>query len=146
MTDIPADFRRPRLPAWKVVLRMIQYRKDLWWRNWLAMMIMMLFYQIPALRGASLDALVFMALALGFYYAGWARYALKGHRFSLLFAPMLGVPLPMAISPVIYFLAAAVFLRSWPLGIAALLLGVGHVFVSLGEWERCKLAKMYQPS
>jgi ATP-binding cassette, subfamily B, bacterial len=49
MTDLPADVRRPRLPAWKVVLRMIQYRKDLWWRNWLAMMITMLFYQIPGL-------------------------------------------------------------------------------------------------
>jgi ATP-binding cassette subfamily B protein len=37
------------LPAWKVVWKSIVYRKDLWLANWLAMMITMLFIQIPAL-------------------------------------------------------------------------------------------------
>ena len=37
------------LPTWKVILKTIQYRKDLWLGNWLAMMILMLFYQIPGL-------------------------------------------------------------------------------------------------
>ena len=37
------------LPAWKVILKTIQYRKDLWLANLLAMMITMLFYQIPGL-------------------------------------------------------------------------------------------------
>ena len=37
------------LPAWKVIFKTIQYRKDLWLANWLAMMITMLFYQIPGL-------------------------------------------------------------------------------------------------
>jgi len=37
------------LPAWKVVWKSIVYRKDLWLANWLAMMILMLFIQIPAL-------------------------------------------------------------------------------------------------
>ena len=37
------------LPAWKVILRTIRYRRDLWLGNWLAMMVTMLFYQIPAL-------------------------------------------------------------------------------------------------
>jgi ATP-binding cassette, subfamily B, bacterial len=37
------------LPAWKVILKMIIYRKDLWLANWLMMMIAMLFYQIPGL-------------------------------------------------------------------------------------------------
>ena len=37
------------LPAWKVVWKSIVYRKDLWLANWLAMMITMLFLQIPAL-------------------------------------------------------------------------------------------------
>src|SRR6266498_560967 len=37
------------LPAWKVILRTIIYRRDLWLANWLAMMVTMLFYQIPGL-------------------------------------------------------------------------------------------------
>jgi hypothetical protein len=94
------------------------------------------FYPLPALRDASVDALVVMALALVFYYIGWARYALKGHRFVLLYAPLLGVSLPMAISPVLYFAAAAMFLKAWPLAIATALLAVGHLYVSYGEWKR----------
>ncbi len=96
------------------------------------------FYPLPALRVASVDALAVMALALVFYYIGWARYTLKGHRFVLLFAPLLGVPLPMAISPVIYFAAAAVFLSSWPLAVAVLLLAAGHLYISQSEWKRCQ--------
>jgi hypothetical protein len=73
-----------------------------------------------------------------FYYIGWARYALKGHRFVLLYAPLLGIALPMALSPVLYFAAAALFLKAWPLAIAAGLLAVGHLYVSFGEWKRCR--------
>ncbi len=96
------------------------------------------FYQLPALREASVDSLVMMALALVFYYIGWARYALKGHRFVLLFAPMFGIPLPMAVSPLLYFAAAAIFLRSMPLVIAAGILTMGHLYVSYSEWKRCQ--------
>jgi ATP-binding cassette, subfamily B, bacterial len=37
------------LPAWKVILRTIRYRRDLWLGNLLAMLVAMLFYQIPGL-------------------------------------------------------------------------------------------------
>jgi hypothetical protein len=96
------------------------------------------FYRLPALREASVDALVVMALAMVIYYVAWARYALKGHRFVLLYAPFFGVPLPMAISPVVYFAAAAIFLGSMPLVIAAGLLATGHLYVSYSEWKRCQ--------
>jgi hypothetical protein len=56
----------------------------------------------------------------------------------LLFAPLLGIPLPMAVSPIIYFAAAAVFLGSWPLSVTVGLLAMGHLYVSQGEWKRCK--------
>lgn len=44
-----AAIPKASLPAWKVILKTIQYRKDLWLANWLAMMFTMLFYQIPGL-------------------------------------------------------------------------------------------------
>ena len=96
------------------------------------------FYPLPVLREASVDALAVMALALGFYYSGWVRYASKGHRFLLLYAPFLGVPLPMAAAPVVYFAAAAVFIGSWPLAGAVILLAAGHLYVSYSEWNRCR--------
>ena len=37
------------LPAWKVIFKTIQYRKDLWLANLAAMIFLMLFYQIPGL-------------------------------------------------------------------------------------------------
>jgi ATP-binding cassette subfamily B protein len=37
------------LPAWKVIFRMVRYRRDLWLGNLLAMLFLMLFYQIPGL-------------------------------------------------------------------------------------------------
>jgi ATP-binding cassette, subfamily B, bacterial len=49
MKNIPNPKPKATLPAWKVVWKSIVYRKDLWLANWLAMMITMLFLQIPAL-------------------------------------------------------------------------------------------------
>lgn len=41
--------KKPSLPTWKVIWKMIVYRRDLWLANWLAMMVTMLFYLIPGL-------------------------------------------------------------------------------------------------
>lgn len=46
---LKTDTRKTSLPAWKVILRTIRYRLDLWLANLFAMLILMLFYQIPAL-------------------------------------------------------------------------------------------------
>jgi hypothetical protein len=81
-------------------------------------------------------ALALMFVSLGFYYVCWARYLLFGHRFELLFKPCFGFPLPLAICPVVYFLAAAVLLNSPYLLLAAAILAVGHIYVSYGELKR----------
>ena len=39
-------------------------------------------------------------------------------------------PLPLAISPVIYFLAASVLFKSWHMALATLILGIGHLPIS----------------
>ena len=79
-----------------------------------------------------------MIVALAVYYACWARFLMHGRLFVLLFAPFGGLPLPMALAPVAYFLAAAVLLASVPLGVAATALGVGHTCVSWRTWSRCR--------
>jgi hypothetical protein len=79
-------------------------------------------------------AVAVMVAALAVYYACWLRYARRGFRFRWLFEPMLGVQVPMAVAPVVYFAAASAALLSWPLALATLLLAVGHIYVSRFMW------------
>lgn len=68
--------------------------------------------------------------ALILYYAGWIRYIILGRAEVLLYRSLLSIPLPMAVMPVIYFLAAAVLLDSVWLLLAAIALGAGHLTAS----------------
>ena len=77
-----------------------------------------------------------MLLALAIYYAGWARYFRQGRDYALLYMPMLNIPVPLAISPVIYFGAASLLLHSFILAIVAILLGVSHIYLSLQKARR----------
>ncbi|MBN2004660.1 MAG: hypothetical protein JXA21_14990 [Anaerolineae bacterium] len=94
------------------------------------------FYRVRVWGVVAAVSLAVMALALVCYYLGWLRYVRRGRRYALLFAPMWGIPLPMAVMPIIYFGTAAALLRSWPLAAATLALAVGHLAVS--EHERRK--------
>lgn len=75
-----------------------------------------------------------LVISIVIYYIGWLRYLLGGRNFELLFVPMLGMPIPMAISPVIYFFAGAIVLSSWPLFIGTILLALGHLSVSYNTY------------
>ena len=77
-----------------------------------------------------------MGVTLGFYYAGWIRFFVQGRDYALLFKAMLGFPIPMAISPVIYFLFSSLVLRSFYQAIGAAVLGVGHISISIHESHR----------
>ena len=101
----------------------------------LAAFILPFFYAIE-IDEEAIFSLVIMLLALSFYYAGWARYMLGGRKYSLLFKPMLGFPLPMAVCPVIFFLSASFVLHSVYLGAAALVLAAGHIYVSYLELRK----------
>ncbi len=78
-----------------------------------------------------------MMVALMIYYVGWARYFSKGRRQVLLYKPLMGMPLPLVISPIIFFLTASVFLSSELLFVFAFMLGIGHMYVSLAEYHQC---------
>jgi hypothetical protein len=87
-------------------------------------------YRFDLVSPASLVALGLMGLALAFYYLGWLRYFLCGRRPEMLYRSLLGVPLPLSVSPVAFFLASSFVLRSVPLAIASLAFGGAHVVVS----------------
>jgi hypothetical protein len=77
-----------------------------------------------------------MVAALAFYYLGWLRYFVGGRKARLLYAPLLQVPVPLAVSPVVFFLAASVALQAWPLAIAAVVFGAAHVALAWTEHRR----------
>lgn len=65
------------------------------------------------------------------YYGLWARYFGRGREFSALYAPLGPLPVPMAVFPVLAFLAAAGWLDNPWLAGAAIILAAGHIPASL---------------
>jgi len=94
------------------------------------------FYPLKIQGSLEIAGLTGMILALLFYYLNWGRYVLQGRSFRLLYQPCVGIPIPLAISPVIYFLLASVLFHSWYLLAAAVVLGIGHIYISSLEWQR----------
>jgi hypothetical protein len=65
------------------------------------------------------------------YYSLWARYLATGRQSAALYGPVGGVPAPMAILPVVVFLAAGLWLSNgWVVG-SAVVLAAGHIPASL---------------
>lgn len=77
-----------------------------------------------------------MVLCIIAYYSLWIRYVIKGKDFSLCFKPLGFLPIPMAIFPVFAFGFAALWGKSIYLGIAVIILAIGH-FVN--SWHTYKL-------
>ncbi len=75
--------------------------------------------------------LVALIALVAVYYLLWARYLVGGRRFRLLYAPLGPIPVPLALAPVLAFLAASAWMQNWLLAVAAVVLGVGHVTVSV---------------
>lgn len=96
------------------------------------------FYRISVTGLPQWLAIGVMAALLAIYYAGWVRYVRKGRGEVLLYSPVLGIPLAMALMPVLYFLAASILIHSLPLAVAAALLGLGHIPVSRASLLRLR--------
>ena len=85
---------------------------------------------------STLVAWLAMGMLLVSYYALWVRFFAGNRDYALLFRPALGVPAPMAIAPVLYFLLSPLVLGSVWQAIAASILGVGHITTSIREARR----------
>lgn len=105
------------------------------WVGRIAVLVIPFFYQLEAQNTRQVLALVVMVLALLLYYAGWARFFARDRSYALLFEPFLGMPLPLAISPVVCLLAASVLFGSWYLALATVTFGVAHLWISFQEFR-----------
>lgn len=97
-----------------------------------------IFCRIHVQNKPEIAAFVVMLACLAFYYIGWVRYFIKNRNYAQLFCPLLGIPLPMAISPVLFFLSASVVLHSIYLAVASIVFGIGHLYISSLERQRSR--------
>lgn len=84
--------------------------------------------------------LIGMVVLLLIYYAGWFRFYFRGRNYAYAFLPLpwIPLPIPMAASPVLYFILSAALLKSLLMLMAALTLGIGHILISYREYQRVK--------
>ncbi|GGC96799.1 hypothetical protein GCM10011512_24780 [Tersicoccus solisilvae] len=68
---------------------------------------------------------VFVAIAA--YNGLWVRYLRTGRAGASLYRPWWGVPVPMAVLPVVAFLATAGWLSNPWIAVAAVILAAGHI-------------------
>ncbi|GGG12084.1 hypothetical protein GCM10010912_65640 [Paenibacillus albidus] len=99
-----------------------------------AVMIVPLFFQVHLHASYEIIALLMMSCSLFMYYLGWGRYYSNLREYKLLFAPMLGIPVPLAIAPSLYFLFSAVILHSGYMVIFSVIFAVGHITNSLRDY------------
>lgn len=95
-----------------------------------------LFFPFHLERWYELAALAGMAACLLLYYAVWIAYYRNGRQFARLFAPLWGLPVPLAVFPSVYFLFASVVLHAVPLLVAGLIFGAAHIAVSFRTYRR----------
>ena len=95
-----------------------------------AILVIPFFYSLSSGKTLSTPALVIACLALALYYAAWARYFAGGRTNALLGASFFGIPLPLAVAPVILLTASAYLLGSWPMLGAVIWFGVAHIWMS----------------
>lgn len=76
-------------------------------------------------------SLIGMVMFLLIYYVGWIRFVRGNREYKLLYSPMFGIPVPLAISPVLYFLSASILLHSPLLFLSSVILAIGHIPLSL---------------
>ncbi len=91
--------------------------------------IIPLFYPVSVQGTLGFFCLGGMLTFLGLSYAGWGRFWRNGRSLVLLYWPLWGVTVPLAVAPALYFILSATLLGSMPMFLAALLFALGHVTI-----------------
>ncbi|MBN2084807.1 MAG: hypothetical protein JW748_06240 [Anaerolineales bacterium] len=95
-----------------------------------AVLVIPFFRPLDLNKKFSTPVLIAIGLALAVYYFCWMRYFLGGRLSGLLGAPFLGLPLPMAVAPVILLVLSSYLMGSWWMFGASVFFGIAHIWVS----------------
>jgi hypothetical protein len=94
-----------------------------------------LFYAMQFHGGYEVASLIVMVVCLTAYYAGWTRYFTGKREYRLLFTPLSGIPVPMAVGPALYLLLSSIILHSVSMALFGVVFAVSHVWNSLRACE-----------
>lgn len=91
--------------------------------------VMLILLRYEAKQSIVLLGIIVVAL-MGYYYM-WYSYFADGCNYPDIFTKKLfGIPLPMTLLPIIYFLAVSIWLQNYPALVSALIFGVCHIINS----------------
>jgi len=114
------------------------YLKIIEWIGRVGIIITPLFSPFYAGSVAGELGVIAMIVFLLLYYASWGRYFLNGRIYEYLYLPLLGIPVPLAISAVVYFLYASFLINSIWLFLATLIFAAGHIPISAIAYKAIK--------
>lgn len=77
-------------------------------------------------------------LSILMYYGVWIRYVVKGQEYIWLGKPLYIIPIPLAIFPICAFGFTAIWGKSIMLGIATVILSIGHITISWNNYKQTK--------
>jgi hypothetical protein len=106
------------------------------WIGRIGVFILPVFSSIHMKNSCEITAFAGMLASIALYYWGWLRYFIHNRQYRLLVSPIMGIPVPMAIGPIVYFIFAAVVLHSIYLFVGSVLLAAGHIPLSLNSYYR----------
>jgi hypothetical protein len=101
----------------------------------LGVMAVPLFYPMRIHQSYEMISLIVMLTTLLLYCRGWLKYVRSDRDYSRLLTPMLGIPVPMAVFPCLYFLVASVVLHSVLFFVFAAVFAIGHIANSLKDYR-----------
>lgn len=119
--NMPIEIENKEIPILKVAEGMGR----------LGVFVLPIFSSIHQDKQLEVLSLIGMLIFLLLYYVGWVRYFKGDEEYRLLFSPMIGIPVPLAITPILYFLCSSIVLHSYLLFISSLILAIGHIPNSL---------------
>ena len=95
----------------------------------MVMIFLFIFLMRDKKIGINLFYIILMSVFLLLYYYLWSRYFMAGCDYTLLGKSLFGIPAPMAVFPILYFVLAALWLGNWPAFTATLVFGASHLAV-----------------
>ncbi|WP_130609535.1 hypothetical protein [Cohnella abietis] len=104
----------------------------------IGVLIVPVFYTMHIHETYEIISLIVMVLSLLMYYLLWVRYFRNNREFNWLYSPIMGVPVPLAIFPILYFLFSSVVIHSLYQFIFSLIFAVGHIPNSISDYARSK--------
>lgn len=116
------------------------YYKIMEWIGRAGLIITPLFFPYSAVSVAGGLAQIALIVFLILHYACWMRFFLLGRVYEYLYLPMVGIPAPLAISSVLYFMYASFLLSSGLMFVFAIIFAAGHIPISLISYKAIKMS------